>query len=143
MARPKENDFKKPIKDQLAKRVAYRCSKTDCRMPTIGPRANSNNSDSIGRAAHICAASVGGSRYDATMTSEQISSFENGIWLCANHASEIDSNNSNYPVELLKSWKKQAEELAKKEKGSQLPSKNDAIDTLLVALGKTKKQYPQ
>jgi hypothetical protein len=142
MARPKENDFKRPVKDQLAKRVAYRCSKPDCRKPTIGPKANSNDADSVGRAAHICAASVGGPRYDASMTSEKISSFENGIWLCANHASEIDSNNSIYSVELLTGWKKQAEQFAEIEKGNKLPSKNDAVETLLVAMGESKKAIP-
>lgn len=142
MARLKENEFKSSVKDQLAKRVAYRCSKPDCRKPTIGPKANSYNSDSIGRAAHICAVSVGGPRYDASITSKYISSFDNGIWLCANHASEIDSNNSIYSIELLKDWKKQAEELAESEKGNNLPSKTDAVETLMVAIGNSKKTIP-
>lgn len=142
MARLKENEFKSSVKDQLAKRVAYRCSKPDCRKPTIGPKANSCNSDSIGRAAHICAASAGGPRYDASITSEYISSFDNGIWLCANHASEIDSNNSIYSIEFLKDWKKQAEELAESEKGNNLPSKTDAVETLMVAIGHSKKTIP-
>ena len=142
MTRLRENEFKRSVKDQLAKRVAYRCTKPDCRKPTIGPKANSNDADSIGRAAHICAASPEGPRYDASMTSEEISSFDNGLWLCANHASEIDSNNSKYSIETLKNWKKQVEQLAENEKGNNLPSKNDAVQMLQVAMGNSKKVIP-
>lgn len=142
MARPKENDFKRSTKDKLAQTVAYRCSRPDCRTPTIGPKENTSDTDSIGRAAHICAASAGGPRHDSSMTAIEISSFENGIWLCANHASEIDSDFSNYSKEALLDWKKQALKLAKIEKGNKLPNKNDAVETLMVAMGSLKKSIP-
>ncbi len=142
MARPKENNFTRPIKDRLAQTVAYRCSKPDCRIPTIGPKANNQDADSIGRAAHICAASPNGPRYDASMTAEQISSFNNGIWLCANHASEVDSDWANYSKETLISWKEQAIEKARAEKGNKLPSNNDAINTLSIAMGGSPTQIP-
>lgn len=142
MARPKENNFTRPIRDKLAQSVAYRYSKPDCRVPTIGPRANNKDSDSIGRAAHICAASSGGPRFDPYLSPEQIRSFENGIWLCANHASEIDSDYSRYSKADLLTWKEQALALAREEKGHKLPSKNDAVETLLVAMGHSVKQIP-
>lgn len=142
MARPKENDFKRATKDKLAQTVAYRCSRPDCRIPTIGPKANNEDADSIGRAAHICAASPGGPRFEPILEAEQISSFDNGIWLCANHASEIDSDNPNYSVATLTGWKKQAIEAARLEKGNKLPSKTDAVETLLVAKGTLIKAIP-
>ncbi len=142
MARPKENDFRRNTKDKLAQIVAYRCSRPDCRIPTIGPKANDEDADSIGRAAHICAASPSGPRYDPNMKAEQIRSFDNGIWLCANHASEIDSDNSNYSVATLDGWKKQAIDAARLEKGNKLPAKSDAVETLLVATGASIKAVP-
>lgn len=142
MSRPKENDFRKKIKDQLGKRVAYRCSNPDCRKPTIGPKSNSDDAVSTGKAAHICAASPGGARFDVNMASEQIRAFDNGIWLCATHADEIDLNYTKYPVELLKDWKNKAEKSAEDEKGNKLASNGDAVDTLLVAMGSSKKKIP-
>ena len=142
MARLKENEFRSKVKQQLATRVAYRCSNPGCRKSTIGPKTYSHDAVSIGKAAHICAASEGGPRYDINMTSEQISGFDNGIWLCAICADEIDLNWQNYPKESLKIWKGQAEKSAGDEKGNKLPSKADAVDTLVIAMGGNKKQIP-
>ena len=41
---------------------------------------------------------------DASMTSQERSSFENGIWLCANCSTLIDKDERYYTVELLKNW---------------------------------------
>ena len=93
------DEFTEQTKRKLRDNVGSRCSKPDCRVPTMAP---SNN---IGVAAHICAASKGGPRYDKSMTSEQRKSIENGIWLCQNHATEIDKNPNHYSIELLNQWK--------------------------------------
>ncbi|WP_445673346.1 hypothetical protein ACUDA6_22890 [Pseudomonas ceruminis] len=88
----------------------------------------------VGKAAHICAASPGGARFDAGMTSNERKAFSNGIWLCANHADEIDRDFNTYTVELLKAWKKQAEATAKAELGKRQPSAQDAPDLLAMTL---------
>lgn len=63
------DEFPAPIRSALALRAAYRCS--ICEAPTVGPSDKSTAAVSnIGTAAHICAASEGGPRYDRTMTSE-------------------------------------------------------------------------
>lgn len=75
------DDFSWKTKEELAKRVAYKCSNPQCRKPTIGANESSNGIVSVGEAAHICAASQGGKRYDANMTPEERTSTDNGIWL--------------------------------------------------------------
>ena len=122
------DNFTQKVINDLRNRVGLRCSNPDCRVPTIAP---SNN---IGQAAHICAASSGGPRYDKSMTTEERKSINNAIWLCANHATEIDRNPDAFPVELLYRWKQEAEELATKELGKKLPSDSDAIDMVSSAL---------
>ena len=85
------DEFTQKVIEKIKGRVGGRCSKTDCRVPTTGPSmADSEKVSSIGVAAHICAASPGGPRYDDIMTPRQRRSVGNGIWLCATHATEID-----------------------------------------------------
>lgn len=71
------NNFSTKTKEELAKRVAYRCSNPQCRKPTIGPKGGSPGTVSIGEAAHICAAAPGGKRYDINMSSDERSSYQN------------------------------------------------------------------
>lgn len=89
--------------------MAYKCSNPQCRVPTIGPKDGTNGTVSIGEAAHICAASPGGKRYDNSMSPEQRSSYENGIWLCRNCAAMIDRDEDYYTVDMLHMWKQLAE----------------------------------
>jgi len=129
------DEFTEVTKRKLRDNVSSRCSKPDCRVPTTAP------SNSIGIAAHICAASKRGPRYDKYMTPLQRKSIDNAIWLCCNHATEIDKNPNNYSVELLKQWKAQAEEFATKELGIKLPSDTDAINMVTSALTGNPTQY--
>ncbi len=73
------DDFKRTVKEEVAKRVGYLCSKPDCQALTSGPQAN-NGSTSVGVAAHITAASKNGPRYDEKLTAAQRSSEKNAIW---------------------------------------------------------------
>lgn len=50
------DNFSKAIIETLKARVAHRCSNPDCRVPTSAPSSN-DKVNSIGIAAHICAAS--------------------------------------------------------------------------------------
>lgn len=108
----KRDDFNKPTKEALAKRVSYKCSNPTCGRQTIGPHSNIEKSTLIGVAAHISAASPGGPRYDVSLSKEERQSIENGIWLCENCASIIDKDPVSYSVSLLKSWKKETEHLS-------------------------------
>ncbi len=124
----RDDDFNETVKRKVRERVGLLCSKPDCRVPTMAP---SNN---IGNAAHICAASKGGPRYDKSMTSQERKSIDNAIWLCATHATEIDRNPKKFPKELLYQWKKQAEDSATQELGIKRPSTSDTINTVSSAL---------
>ena len=69
----------------------------------------------VGIAAHITAASPGGPRYCASMTTNERSSIDNGIWLCSNCSAMIDKDKKKYTVDLLHEWKRQAEKNASDE----------------------------
>jgi len=107
------DDFSLKTKDLLAKRVGMRCSNPNCRQPTSGPEVNPLGVINVGVAAHITAASPGGSRYEPTLTAEQRQSIDNGIWLCQNCAKLIDNDASRYAIPLLQKWKSLSEEAAR------------------------------
>jgi hypothetical protein len=69
-----------------------------------------NKSINVGFAAHITAAAEGGCRYDPSLTNQQRQDIENGIWLCGTCAKLIDSDEARYTVEVLRKWKRSAEE---------------------------------
>lgn len=109
MAKSSRDNFSSSIKLILAKRASFLCSNPDCGKPTGFPDTNPNKANSIGEAAHICAASKGGKRYDENQSPEERRSIENGIWLCSFCATIIDQDADRYPKDLLKEWKKSHE----------------------------------
>lgn len=100
---------------KLAERAGFICSNPSCNRITIGPvTADPARSTKTGVAAHICAASPGGPRYDMSQSPMQRSSIANAIWLCATCSSLVDKNNGmDYPAEHLRRWKRDHEELIK------------------------------
>lgn len=109
------DDFGPKTKRLLAERVGYKCSNPFCRITTIGPQEGDNGTVNVGEASHIYAAAPGGKRYNADMTSEQRTSYENGIWLCRTHAAHIDRDEKYFTVEMLSKWKEDAERMAANE----------------------------
>ena len=109
------DDFDDKTKEMLRRRVNGICSNPNCNHPTqCASHTNSNQIENIGVAAHICAASEGGPRYDQNQSPEERSSIDNGIHLCSNCAAMIDKNNGiDYPATTLREWKKQAEKRAR------------------------------
>ena len=106
------DDFSSRTKMIIARRVGYRCSNPKCCQITTGPHTENSNSVNVGVAAHITAASPGGSRYDKNISSKKRIQPENGIWLCQNCAKLIDSDPVRFTIQKLREWKKQAEEKA-------------------------------
>lgn len=111
----KRDDFSFQTKELLAKRVGVKCSNPNCRKPTSGPSTDPIKAINTGVAAHITAASPGGPRYDHTLTSEERKSPDNGIWCCQTCGKLVDSDETGYTVELLKTFKRLSEEAAKLE----------------------------
>jgi hypothetical protein len=106
------DDFSSEVKDIAAKRVGFRCSNPNCRRPTSGPQTTHRKALNVGVAAHIAAAAKGGARFEANMLSEDRSAIENCIWLCQNHAKLVDNDPVRYTSDLLRRWRKLAEEAA-------------------------------
>lgn len=104
------DDFPLKTKTTLAKRVGMHCSNPDCKQLTSGPQEDPSEAISIGVAAHISAASVGGPRYNPEMTAQERRSIKNGIWLCQNCAKLVDDDTRHYTVDLLHDWKRRSEE---------------------------------
>ncbi len=130
----RKDDFPKTVIRSLRERVGFQCSHPDCRVPTSGPGEGELEVAHFGRASHITAASRGGPRYDETLTSAERRSINNAIWLCANHADEIDDRESRYRPELLREWKRHAEAEADAEKGKPRPHRDDGTKLLVAAL---------
>lgn len=101
----RENFTKEKVRI-IAERAAYLCSNPECRMITSGPHSDDNKSLKNGIAAHICAASPRGPRYNPSQTSEERSSVSNGIWLCHNCSDLIDKDPVKFSNEILIGWKK-------------------------------------
>lgn len=90
----------------MAQRAGYICSHPLCEQLTVGPSEDrSTKLTSVGEAAHITAASSQGPRYDPNLTSTERKAEANGIWLCRNHAKQVDDNASKETVAELKRWK--------------------------------------
>lgn len=111
MARNSNRDnFTPKTKLQIAKRSGWLCSDPECRRPTVGATSDGDGEIMLGEASHICAVAPGGPRYDAGMSEAERRSAKNGIWMCKLHAKSVDSEDPKFTVELLRCWKKQAEE---------------------------------
>jgi hypothetical protein len=107
------DEFPKPLKDTLAKRVGYQCSNPNCRRPTSGPQDHPNKSVNVGVAAHISAASPGGPRWDPSLSPQERKAIENGIWLCQKCAKLVDNDEAHYTSDLLRRWRQLSEEAAR------------------------------
>ncbi|QCJ96287.1 hypothetical protein DAA61_10575 [Bradyrhizobium sp. WBAH33] len=105
-----------------------------CGKSTVGPSDEAPDAvANIGIAAHICAASPGGRRYDASMTPEQRAGIDNGIWTCADHGALIDRDDATYTVERLRAMKRAHEDRCAAEIGN--ASRSSFGTGELIALG--------
>jgi hypothetical protein len=103
------DEFTPATKRRLAQRAGYLCSHPKCRRPTLGPAASGDGLINLGEAAHITAAASGGPRYDRALSPEERRAQANGVWMCALHAKEVDSDEKEFTVEKLRDWKTKAE----------------------------------
>lgn len=104
------DDFPRQTITEIAKGVGYRCSNPECARPTVGATATYDGIITIGVAAHICAASPGGPRYNPAQTREERRAKDNGIWLCQNCGRLVDADAQKFTVEALIGWKRAAQE---------------------------------
>jgi WD40 repeat protein len=106
----KRDEFPEAVVRAVSRRAGLHCSNPACDCPTTGPQAaNELGVINIGVGAHISAAASGGKRYHESLTSEERSSAHNCVWLCQNCAKLVDSDETAFPIELLRAWKEQRE----------------------------------
>lgn len=108
------DDFTESTRRKIGQRAGWLCSFPGCRVFTEGATSDENGRMSVGTASHICAAAPGGPRYDEKMTMDERRSVTNGIWMCRNHGTAIDSPDSKFTTELLRTWKKDSETESRK-----------------------------
>lgn len=114
------DEFPSAVKEILAKRVANRCSNPSCRHTTSGPHDNPAKAVNVGVAAHVTAASAGGPRFDPSLTPAERMSPDNGIWLCQTCGKLVDNDPTRFPVDMLREWKRLAEQAALDEVSGRL-----------------------
>jgi hypothetical protein len=90
----------------IAERSAYRCSFPECDRLTIDPGASEAEVSCTGVTSHIYSASPGGPRGSAGLSPHEVKAPANAIWLCGEHARQVDNNRGiKFPVPLLLSYK--------------------------------------
>ncbi len=113
MTKKRRNNFSSPTINKLAKRAAYHCSM--CKISTLSAAELDNEGCShTGEAAHIIAASPNGPRAETTATPIELSSIENGIYLCNICAKHVDDNRGiDFPPGRLRQIKNEHEKLTR------------------------------
>lgn len=99
------DDFSEKTKIELLIRAANLCSR--CKVFTVGSTYAGNRKNSIGVAAHICAAASGrgAKRYDADQSKAERTHYDNGIWMCYSCSKLIDNEEILHTVAFLKEMK--------------------------------------
>ena len=105
----RSGNFSKETIRKLCASVGGRCSNPNCRKTTTWVDYNGTSSETIGEAAHIYAANEGGPRYKPDMSETERKCISNGIWLCRDCHGLIDKDPKRYSVQLLQTWKADAE----------------------------------
>jgi hypothetical protein len=113
MLKAVKHNFPPAVVSKVAERAGYICSNAGCHRVTIGPDQSAPHlSIKTGEAAHICAASPGGPRYDMSQSEAERKGINNALWLCSACADLIDKNSgAGYPAEHLRKWKRDHESL--------------------------------
>lgn len=90
-----------PTKLLLAFRSGGRCAFPDCQTDLTVDASSGGNSIVIGEAAHIAGENPTAARYNSTMSDTARNHYDNLIYLCANHHTQIDKQEANFTVDML------------------------------------------
>lgn len=89
-----------PTKLLLAFRSGDICAFPNC-PNTLTVDGGQSNPVVTGEAAHIAGEKEGAARYDSSMTEEQRNHYNNLIYLCSNHHTQIDKQEDEFTVDCL------------------------------------------
>ena len=106
------DNFTEETKNKRGKRVAWHCARPGCVAPTVSATADGKGVITLGRAAHITAAALGGLRYDVRLSQAERRSGDNGIWLCGECANLIDADDAPFTEHTIREWKRNAQKRA-------------------------------
>lgn len=99
----------------LLSRSGNVCAYPDCKRELVlDSKGPGGPAKSIGKVAHICAASPGGPRYDSAMSSSERVSAANLIYLCSDHHDMIDTQVVVHPTELLQKMRSDHEAVVRR-----------------------------
>jgi hypothetical protein len=99
-------EFSAATKRLLADRAGHECSFPTCARRTISAGPGGHTSAGCGVAAHIQSAAPGGPRGRGGLTNAELCAPENGLWLCADHARLVDTNQGvGFPAPTLRVFK--------------------------------------
>ena len=130
------DDFSSKVRDQIARRAGYMCSWPGCKKLTWSASERREGAVNIGVAAHISAAASRGPRYDESQSQEERASADNGIWLCQDHAHQLDADAQSYNVERIRKWKMNHEEQVRNGSATSQPEDIVEVSGEHVAKGK-------
>jgi len=98
-----------PTKLQLAFRSGNRCAFPGCNRTLVVDSKISGNLATTGESAHIAGEREGAARYDPNMTDEERNHYNNLIYMCGDHHTEIDELENDFPIPVLLKMKKSHE----------------------------------
>ncbi len=131
----KARNYKRTTIRRLDMSSGLECAAPDCKNLLIAKDEKSI----ISKICHIEAANEGGPRYNSKMTDDERRAYENLILLCDACHTIIDNkeNEEDYPVDLLKKWKKEHEKkvLSRTESYNELKKYPSAIATVINCIG--------
>lgn len=88
-------EFLESTKRIIAQRAGAKCSFPSCNKTLVGPGQKSNKVINVGECAHIFSAVENGPRGDGGLSENELKSPENGIFLCRQHHTIIDSKSDS------------------------------------------------
>lgn len=94
-----------PTKLLLAFRSGNRCAFPNCPNQLTVDALTQDNSVVIGEAAHIAGENSTAARYDSAMNEAARNRYDNLIYLCANHHTQIDKQEAHFTVNALIQFK--------------------------------------
>ena len=109
----------------------FALSNNICYFPNCPIKMIDDNKSIIGEICHIEGEKKGSARYNSRMSVKERNNFKNLILMCPNHHTFIDTNISQYPVDVLKDIKEHYEN-TNKEKLYNIP--DDVLKILNVAV---------
>lgn len=115
------SSLKQSVKLRLAFNSYNRCAFPDCQCRLTAEATINDEGVIIGEAAHIRGEKLGSARHDPEYPATKVNSYENLIFLCATHHTQIDKQGASFTVEAIENWKTDHETKMREKTEDALP----------------------